>query len=85
MARSKRWMILYLNIQMTWMCQVQQLINCLKKKKLTFKEATPKNEVKVEAKADDIDLEIEDDTPPEDRNKEPLPKEVVEEIRKRYT
>ena len=41
-----------------------------------------KNEVKVETKADDIALEIEDDTPPEDRNKEPLPKEVVEEIEK---
>jgi hypothetical protein len=38
------------------------------------------NEVKVEAKADDFDLEIEDDTPPEDRGREPLPKEVVEEL-----
>ena len=44
-------------------------------------KAEPK-EVKVEAKVNDIDLEIEDDTPPEDRNKEPLPKEVVEEIEK---
>ena len=32
-----------------------------------------KNEVSVETKADDIDLEIEDDTPPADKNKEPLP------------
>ena len=40
------------------------------------------NEVKIEAKTDDFDLEIEDDTPAEDRNKEPLPKEVVEEIEK---
>ena len=39
-----------------------------------------KNEIKVETKADDIDLEIEDDTPPEDRNRDPLPKEVVEEV-----
>lgn len=39
-----------------------------------------KNEVKVETKADDIDLEIEDDTPPEDKGKEPLPKEKVEEL-----
>ena len=30
--------------------------------------------------ANEIDIEIEDDTPPEDRNKEPLPKEVVEEL-----
>jgi hypothetical protein len=41
-----------------------------------------KNEVKVETKADDIDLEIEDDTPAADKGKEPLPKEVVEELEK---
>lgn len=28
----------------------------------------------------EIDIEIEDDTPPEDRNKEPMPKEIVEEL-----
>ncbi len=39
-----------------------------------------KNEVKVETKAADIDLEIEDDTPPEDKGKEPLPKDKVEEL-----
>ena len=39
-----------------------------------------KNEVKVETKADDIALEIEDDTPAEDKGKEPLPKEKVEEL-----
>jgi len=39
-----------------------------------------KNEVKVETKADDIDLEIEDDIPLADRGKEPLPKEKVEEL-----
>jgi len=39
-----------------------------------------KNEVKVETKADDIDLEIEDDIPTADRGKEPLPKEKVEEL-----
>ena len=27
-----------------------------------------------------IDIEIEDDTPPEDRNKEPMPKEIVDEL-----
>ena len=42
-------------------------------------EAT--KEVKVEAKGDDIDLEItEDDIPAADRGKEPLPKEKVEEL-----
>jgi hypothetical protein len=41
-------------------------------------EAKSKVEVKVEN--DDIEIEIEDDTPPQDRNKEPLPKEVKEEL-----
>ena len=45
-----------------------------------IKVSAEKNEVKVETKADDIDLEIEDDTPPEDKGKEPLPKEKVEEL-----
>jgi hypothetical protein len=39
-----------------------------------------KNEVKIETKADDIDLEIEDDIPAADRGKEPLPKDKVEEL-----
>lgn len=46
------------------------------------KVSAEKNEVKVETKADDIALEIEDDTPPEDKGKEPLPKEIVEELEK---
>jgi hypothetical protein len=49
---------------------------------LSPKEAEPKNEVKVEAKVDDLDLEIEDDTPPQDRDRDPLPKEVVDELEK---
>jgi hypothetical protein len=49
------------------------------KKVFTQKE---KNEVKIETKADDIDLEIEDDTPAADKGKEPLPKEVVEDLEK---
>ena len=45
-------------------------------------KAEPK-EVKVEAKVqDELDLEVEDDTPPEDRGREPLPKEIVEEVEK---
>jgi hypothetical protein len=48
---------------------------------LETKQVEPKeNETKVDAKVDDFDLEIEDDTPPQDRNREPLPKEVVEEL-----
>ena len=36
---------------------------------------------KIEAKQDnDFDLVIEDDTPPEDRGREPLPKEIVQEL-----
>jgi hypothetical protein len=43
-------------------------------------EEKEKTEVKVETKADDIDLEIEDDTPLQDKGKEPLPKNLVEEL-----
>ena len=41
-----------------------------------------KNEVKIQTKADDVDLEIDevDDIPAADRGKEPLPKEKVEEL-----
>jgi len=49
-------------------------------KEVTLKEAEPKKEVKVQAKEDDFDLEIEDDTPVADKGKEPLPKEKVEEL-----
>jgi hypothetical protein len=49
---------------------------------LSPKEAESKKEVKVEAKVDDLDLEIEDDTPPQDRDRDPLPKEVVDELEK---
>jgi hypothetical protein len=47
---------------------------------LSPKEPEAKKEVKVQTKADDIDLEIEDDIPAADRGKEPLPKEKVEEL-----
>ena len=45
-----------------------------------IKTKQEKTEVKVETKADDIDLEIEDDTPLQDKGKEPLPKNLVEEL-----
>jgi len=34
----------------------------------------------VEAKEDKIDIEVDDDTPPDDRNREPLPAEVAKEL-----
>ena len=37
-------------------------------------------EFKVELPDDDVKIEIEDDTPPEDRNKTPMPKEVVQQV-----
>jgi len=49
---------------------------------LSPKEAQPKKEVKVETKANDVDIEIEDDTPPQDKGRDPLPKEVVDELEK---
>ena len=52
-------------------------------KEVEVKQAEPKEkEVKVEAKVaqDELDLEIEDDTPAQDRNRDPLPKEKVEEL-----
>ncbi len=38
--------------------------------------------VDIEVDTDDVQIEVEDDTPPEDRNREPLPKEKVEELEK---
>ena len=35
---------------------------------------------KVEAKDESLDFEIEDDTPEEDRGREPMPKELVQEL-----
>ena len=35
-----------------------------------------------EEKSSKFDIEIEDDTPTEDRNKQPMPKEIVEDIEK---
>ena len=43
-------------------------------------EVDAKKGGKVEAKQEDFDFEIEDDTPPEDRGRDPLPKELVQEL-----
>ena len=37
-------------------------------------------ELKVELPEDDFKIEIEDDTPPADRGKQPMPKEIVDEV-----
>ena len=36
--------------------------------------------VEVKADADDFELVVEDDTPEEDRNKQPMPEEVVKKL-----
>ena len=45
-------------------------------------EADQGNDVNIELDDDKLEIEIEDDTPEEDRNKQPMPKEIVEEIEK---
>ena len=50
------------------------------KKAAPEKSTADVERVKQEPKQDELDLEIEDDTPPEDRGKEPLPEEIVKEV-----
>ena len=45
-------------------------------------EKASKKESKPAQEELDFDLEIEDDTPPQDRNRDPLPKEIVDELEK---
>lgn len=40
----------------------------------------PDEKEEVSAAADDFEIEIEDDTPEEDRNRQPLPKDIVDEL-----
>ena len=40
----------------------------------------PEDDFEVELDGPDFEIEVEDDTPPEDRGREPLPKELVEEL-----
>jgi hypothetical protein len=46
-----------------------------------FPDEQEKTEVKQEV-SDEIEIKVEDDTPPEDRGRKPLPKEVVDELDK---
>ena len=45
-------------------------------------ESDQEPEVSIEIDDGDVSIELEDDTPNEDRNKQPMPKEIVEEIEK---
>ena len=49
-------------------------------KEFKFPDEQEDKKLSVEAEGDNIDIEIEDDTPPEDRNKSPMPKEVVQKL-----
>lgn len=40
----------------------------------------PDEQENTKAESEDFEFEIEDDTPPEDRGREPMPKEIVEEL-----
>ena len=53
-----------------------EAVEAKKEEKKSKKESKPKQEEL------DFDLEIEDDTPPEDRNRDPLPDEIVDELEK---
>lgn len=50
------------------------------KDEFKFPDEQEDKKLSVEAEGDNIDIEIEDDTPPEDRNKSPMPKEVVQKL-----
>jgi hypothetical protein len=55
------------------------------KNEFKFPDEEPKNSKKAEFDIefegdDDLKFEIEDDTPPEDRNRQPMPKEIVEKL-----
>jgi hypothetical protein len=50
------------------------------KKAAPEKSTSDVERVEQEPKQEELELEIEDDTPPEDQGKEPLPEEIVKEV-----
>jgi len=40
------------------------------------------NQQEVQEQEQEFEVEIEDDTPPEDRGRQPMPKEIVDELEK---
>ena len=45
-------------------------------------EIESETKIEIETEGDEVQIEIEDDTPPKDRNREPAPQELVEELEK---
>lgn len=45
-------------------------------------EAEKKEDIEFEVEGEEVELKVEDDTPPEDRNRSPMPKEIVEDLEK---
>jgi hypothetical protein len=45
-------------------------------------EVESETKIEIETEGDEVQIEIEDDTPPKDRNREPAPQELVEELEK---
>lgn len=54
----------------------------LEENEFKFPDEQESEKPEVEAKESPLEIEIEDDTPPEDRNKTPMPKPLVEELEK---
>jgi hypothetical protein len=50
------------------------------KEDYAFPDETPKVEIKAKDAGDDFEFIIEDDTPEEDRNKKPMPEEIVKKL-----
>jgi hypothetical protein len=52
------------------------------KDEFKFPDETSEDKGKPEGKEPEFEIEVEDDTPPQDRNREPMPKPLVEELEK---